>query len=731
MAQSSLSQSFSTICRPRSGLKLRAALLALFTFTLAALALEVNAQQSRGLEPILQPSDLGVPVGSYYALVIGINNYSTPLAKLKTAVNDAKSVGSMLHDRYGFQVTYLLDQNATRFKILEALSAYRNTLGANDNLLIYYAGHGYSDHDAEKAYWLPVDADSATSPNRIIADDLTTGVRVLPSRHVLIISDSCYSGALTRDADSPVRSDGQAAFIARMLRSRSRTLMASGGDEPVSDAGSEGHSVFAYAVLHALSAENQPVFTASDLFYGSVRQQVAGRSEQMPQYSIIRNSDHDEGDFVFTRLAAHPPVAIATASLAPLPAATRAPAATPTAPAAIPTESKITPVEANARGEAFARERRYADAAPLLTDACNSGIAGSCTDLGWFYENGFGVNRSDAQAVALYRKACDGGNMRGCNDLGLMHENGRGVGKDEDEAVELYRKGCDGADALACKNLGNMFANGKGVGKDDKQAIDLYRKSRDTGLAAGCTELAVGYFNGKGVSKDYNLAFAAYHKACDGGDAGGCNSLGGMYINGQGVTKDEAQGAALLLKSCDAGFPIACNNIGWMYQNGRGVPEGDAKALPYFQRACDGGYASGCTNLGSAYLDGKGVEKAPGMAVFFYGRGCASGDPMACSNQSVLYLNGTGADRDEAKAAGLARKACDGGYLRGCSNLGWLYQNGRGVNKDLNQAEELYHRACEGGVQEGCTNLKNLKSPPQLEPQSQPKPPAPTLGPHS
>ena len=73
--------------------------------------------------------------------------------------------------------------------------------------------------------------------------------------------------------------------------------MASGGDEPVSDGGANGHSVFANAVLHALASESQPMFTASDLFYGSVRQQVAGKSEQLPQYSIIRNSDHDEGDF--------------------------------------------------------------------------------------------------------------------------------------------------------------------------------------------------------------------------------------------------------------------------------------------------------------------------------------------------------------------------------------------------------------------------------------------------
>ena len=185
------------------------------------------APQSRGLDPIEQASQTAPASGSYYALVIGINDYPAPLVSPRRhAVDDAKAGGRHAVARLAtaFRVTYLLDRDATRFKILDTLARYRNTLGPNDNLLIYYAGHGFSDREAQKAYWLPVDADSGNSPNRIIADDLTTGVRVLPSRHVLIVSDSCYSGALSRDADAPVPSDGQQAFLNRMLRSRSRTL---------------------------------------------------------------------------------------------------------------------------------------------------------------------------------------------------------------------------------------------------------------------------------------------------------------------------------------------------------------------------------------------------------------------------------------------------------------------------------------------------------------------------
>ncbi len=673
--------------------------------------------QSRGLDPIEQTPQGTPGNGSYFALVIGINDYHAPLARLKTAVNDAQAVGNILQTRYGFQVRYLLNQNATRFNILDALDRYRNTLGENDNLLIYYAGHGYSDREAQKAYWLPVDADSATSPNRIIADDLTTGVRVLPSRHVLIVSDSCYSGALTRDADAPVPSDGEAAFIRRMLRSRSRTLMASGGDEPVSDSGSNGHSVFASAVLHALDNDSHPMFTASDLFYESVRQQVAGRSEQLPQYSIIRNSDHDEGDFVFTRVItpAPSPVAPTPRVLAP---GTNTRSIVAAAPASQPDPSTssgskvdtsaMTPAFAFGRGEDMMKQHRYGDAEPLYRFACDGGVAGACTNLGWMVQSGFGVNRDDTQAAKLFRKACDGGNMRGCNNLGSMHESGHGVDADEVEAVSLYRKACDGGDTLACKNLGGMYENGKGIGKDDVQAVGFYRKACDANFAPGCTALGIEYANGRGVAKDYGQAAALYRKACDASDAGGCNSLGGLYLNGLGVQKDEAQAAQLAEKACEAGNAIACSNVGWMYQNAKGVTQDNAKAVSFFRKACDGNYASGCTKLGLAFFNGSGVGKDDSQAAGFYRRACDTGDAEGCNNLGALYFNGTGVTRDDVQAATLAKRACDSGYARGCSNLGWMFESGRGVAKDVKQAEELYHSACEGHVEEGCKNLKRL-----------------------
>ena len=91
-----------------------------------------------------------VEFGRYHALVIGNNDY-TDLPRLETAVADAEAVAALLESKYGFQVRLL--RNATRADILRGLYAYRAELTEEDNLLIYYAGHGYFDRPSETGFW--------------------------------------------------------------------------------------------------------------------------------------------------------------------------------------------------------------------------------------------------------------------------------------------------------------------------------------------------------------------------------------------------------------------------------------------------------------------------------------------------------------------------------------------------------------------------------------------------
>jgi hypothetical protein len=80
--------------------------------------------------------------------------------------------------------------------------------------------------------------------------------------------------------------------------------MSSGGNEPVADSDAPGHfsdhSVFANALLQDLSQPEAGKFTGEQLFM-ELKEQVGGRSQQVPEYNPIRNSSHDGGDFVFIR----------------------------------------------------------------------------------------------------------------------------------------------------------------------------------------------------------------------------------------------------------------------------------------------------------------------------------------------------------------------------------------------------------------------------------------------
>ncbi len=278
---------------------------------LTACALMALLACASGLTPAQAQTDersLGLPAplpspqtatGKYYALVIGNNNYVN-LTRLKTAVADAEDIATVLRMRYGFETRLLL--NANRQKILAALTEYRRNLEPSANLIIYYAGHGTRDADVDKAYWLPVDASPADNANWISADDITTSIKGMPARHVLIISDSCYSGAIYRDLGADLLLPaGRERVIQRMLLSKSRKLMTSGGIEPVLDSGGGGHSVFANALLKGLSQMEQDVFSAEEMFIEYVREGVAGRSNQLPEYSPLFNSGHEGGDFVFMR----------------------------------------------------------------------------------------------------------------------------------------------------------------------------------------------------------------------------------------------------------------------------------------------------------------------------------------------------------------------------------------------------------------------------------------------
>lgn len=249
---------------------------------------------NRQSDPTAAPNELaGINFDTYHALVIGIDTYKH-LPKLRTAVRDANAVAQILEIDYGFKVTKLIDP--ARDDILDAFDDYLSTLGTEDNLLIYYAGHGWLDDVTDRGYWLPADAKQGRRSRWLSNADITDTLKSLAAKHVMLVADSCYSGTLTRSAAVGLRDKD---YLKRMSQKKARVAMVSGGLEPVADDDGSGNSPFAKAFIDALQ-QNDSVVDGTRLF-SQIRRPVILNANQTPEYSDVRNSGHDGGDFLFVR----------------------------------------------------------------------------------------------------------------------------------------------------------------------------------------------------------------------------------------------------------------------------------------------------------------------------------------------------------------------------------------------------------------------------------------------
>lgn len=272
-----------------------------FLFTLLPPKIDSSATASSAQSGEEETSAKGVNFGKYYAVVIGNESYQN-FSPLSTSVSDAQDVASVLSSRYGFKTIVLA--NATRSKMLSALDSLRKKLTSNDNLLIYYAGHGELQGGA--GYWLPVDAEKGNTKSWISNSQVANFVDAMQARHVLIVADSCYSGTMSQSSIPAVPSGSQRSrsWYEAVSKSKVRVVLSSGGVRPVLDSGGGKHSVFASAFLGALRSggsvlEGRRLYKA---LKGNVSS-AAGKAgiSQTPLFAPIKYAGHVAGDFVFLK----------------------------------------------------------------------------------------------------------------------------------------------------------------------------------------------------------------------------------------------------------------------------------------------------------------------------------------------------------------------------------------------------------------------------------------------
>ena len=235
--------------------------------------------------------------GNSFALIISNSNYDN-LNDLTSPKKDAKVLSEVLKYNYGYNVELI--SNASRREIIKSFNKLKNNLKANDNLIVYYAGHGKSDGDT--SFWLPREAFPDDDTDWIEDSTIERKIGQIKARNILVIADSCFSGNLTRGVDI-VSVDTNEEVLNTYRNTVSRVAITSGGDEPILDKGPSGHSIFAAALIDYLKSQKNG-FTAQELSLG-ISDRVLNTSidygmKQTPSYGQLFNAGHVGLDFVFT-----------------------------------------------------------------------------------------------------------------------------------------------------------------------------------------------------------------------------------------------------------------------------------------------------------------------------------------------------------------------------------------------------------------------------------------------
>ncbi|MBZ0126715.1 MAG: caspase family protein [Rhodocyclaceae bacterium] len=236
------------------------------------------------------------PTARRIALLIGNHQYQHPIPPLETPPHDVDRIAAALGRKLGFEVRVL--KNATKADMVRAVAALAREAKPADSVFVYYAGHGYLMDDTNMGYWIPIDGSVKTAVQWLSNTDISKLLGAIPARQLMLVSDSCFSGTLAREQAITAKP----VMHQDVLRRRSVLVLSSGGEEPVSDEGKEGHSIFAWHFLRSLDRLGETTVGAD--VYRVVRKGVSEDFPQQPQYGAVVSAGHEPGgEYLFEAAA--------------------------------------------------------------------------------------------------------------------------------------------------------------------------------------------------------------------------------------------------------------------------------------------------------------------------------------------------------------------------------------------------------------------------------------------
>jgi len=146
--------------------------------------------------------------GRRLAVVIGISEYKYlnrgGLTNLIYADDDARSFAEIL-TRLGWErsnINLLINDQATERNIRIALESWLTKAGADDQIVLFWAGHGFPDpEDPEKVYFACYDTDIQIPATGYRMDRVRAALEERGARNVMVFADTCHAGKLITRGD--------------------------------------------------------------------------------------------------------------------------------------------------------------------------------------------------------------------------------------------------------------------------------------------------------------------------------------------------------------------------------------------------------------------------------------------------------------------------------------------------------------------------------------------------
>jgi|GEM_PF-1632046 len=227
-----------------------------------------------------------------YALLIAEQKYVDG-NDLIYPIKNAQKLKEILVKNYTFDSNHVfLRENLTRHDLIALMDSLSQILKENDQLLIYYAGHGSYDSLSNRGFWIASDGIANNKSNWFSNSDLRDYISGFRAKHVLLIADACFGGSIL---DLQTRDMKQELVFQSLFTKKSRQAITSGFIEPVPD-----NSVFSKYLLKFLEENKSKYYSATDLF-SEVRIPSASNSGQTPHIGIIHECGHEGGEFFFIK----------------------------------------------------------------------------------------------------------------------------------------------------------------------------------------------------------------------------------------------------------------------------------------------------------------------------------------------------------------------------------------------------------------------------------------------